>query len=90
MKTNNRTLYLLILLLLVGAAAYPIIKNLVGEKEEAETTPIISEQANQMLSSVNNIKMDVLVLDSPELTYLVDFTLPLLNIPIGKANPFAK
>jgi hypothetical protein len=90
MKTNNRTLYLLILLLLVGAAAYPFIRNLVGEMEGTEGAPVASEQLSDILGNINNIKMDISALNGPELAELVDFTLPLLNIPIGRSNPFAK
>lgn len=91
MKSNKRTLFLLILLLLVGAIGYPIIKGNIGSNvlETNNSEPIISEQVNQMLSGVMNAKLDPGVLNSSKLLYLHDFTVPLLGFPIGRANPFA-
>ena len=92
MKTNKRTLFLLLLLLLVGAVGYPIIKkNLGGDvTDTASSTPIISEKVTKMLDEISSSDINAETLNNSELSYLIDFSLPLLNIPVGKPNPFAK
>lgn len=88
--SNKRTIFLLILLLLVGALGYSIIYG--GEESTVLDTseePVISEQVNKMLNDITDAKLDTSVLSSPQLLELFDFSLPLIGVPIGRPNPFA-
>jgi hypothetical protein len=89
MKTNKRTLFLLVLLLLVGAVGYPMIKgNISSDILVDDNSPLISPATEKILSDVRNTELDASILNSSELSMLNDFTLPLINIPVGRENPF--
>lgn len=90
MKSNKRTIFLLLLLLLIGAVGYPILRSDPEEVSMSVTSePVISEEVNKMLNDVLAAKLDVSVLNSSELLGLNDLTLPLIGVPIGRQNPFA-
>ncbi len=90
MKKNKRTLLLLVLLILVAFFGLPVIKKNLGTEQKA-LIPDTSESSltDQILTDIQNASLDVSVLQSPVFSYLRDFTLPLINLPIGRANPFA-
>jgi hypothetical protein len=89
MKSNKRTMFLLILLLLIGAVGYPILKGGDGPDLEAVKEPVIDAGVSQMLNDLMGTKLDTSVLNGPELSGLTDFTLPLASLPVGRPNPFA-
>ena len=92
MKSNKRTLFLLIILILVGALSYPSIKSNFGIGESANEIvepTIVTGKVDELLSQIQATKLDVSLLESPTFTYLNDFSLPFIDIPIGRLNPFA-
>ena len=89
MKSNKRTIFLLILLLILGVVGYPIIMGNKKAPMPEAAQPILSDEENLMLTDITNATLDVSVLSSSELLGLSDFSLPLPGFPVGRANPFA-
>ena len=90
-KSNKRTIILLVILLILVMIGYPMIKGNSVEPlaSQASNEPIISEQVKKMLDDLTSAKLDISVLQSPELLELNDLTLPLIGVPVGRVNPFA-
>lgn len=90
MKSNKRTIILLVLLGLVGAAGIPIIKgNLSKTAEPISEAPFATDGVIKVLEEIQNLELNIALLESPKFRHLYDFSLPLVNIPIGRVNPFA-
>jgi hypothetical protein len=98
MKNNKRTIVLLVILLAVSALGYPIIRG--NKSSGGEDSPAVHvepgsdsasgyQSVSQLLNSVQSISLDAKIINNPDFRDLIDFTRPLINIPIGKANPFA-
>lgn len=87
---SKRTIFLIILLLIVGFIGYPIITSNTNPEDEAIiSTPLTSPEVKMILENMSTVSLDASIALSPEFIYLTDITLPLANIPIGKQNPFA-
>lgn len=80
----------MLLLIIVGAVGYPIIKKNLGGEVVVDngSTQIISPQINLLLTNIQKAKLDVSLLNNSQLSNLNDFSLPLPKIPVGKSNPF--
>ena len=90
MKSNNNrnTLLLLGLLCLVLAVSYPFLAKKQDDAAVVEERLSAVKDAVSLLDKVQGISLDFGILKSPELTYLKDISTPLLNLPVGRANPF--
>ena len=91
MNKNTRNIIILtILLAVLGYVSYPLFS------KQSEETAVSGEDrlaavevAVTLLNKIQAISFDFGILESPEFQSLKDITTPLLNLPVGRANPFA-
>ena len=88
-KNNRNTLILLALLGLVLVISYPYLNPKTEDTTVVENRLAAVEEAVTLLNKVQAISLDFGVFESREFGYLNDLTLPLLNLPVGRSNPFA-
>jgi hypothetical protein len=83
-----RTLILLGLLIFVLGVSYPILSKSTDPTTAEEQEAAVRE-AETLLAQVQAINLDFSVLQGNEFNHLKDITVPLLNLPVGRVNPFA-
>ena len=89
-KNNRNTLILLGLLVLVLAVSYPLLNKSSDTTDTTSTDQSAAVvEAQNTLAKMQGINIDFSIFDSSEFMHLIDITSPLLNLPVGRANPFA-
>jgi len=93
MKTgSNKRTQLLLGVLVVCVIAWFYTKNSGTEEiaqEGVEDNSALADQATVLLQRAESIKFDFSVLESKAFSSLINRNLPLLNLPVGRDNPFA-
>lgn len=89
--TNKRTMILLLLLVAVSAIAYPMLRG--DSATTAEDTElqdgVASDEVLSILTVLQSINLDTTVLSNKTFNSLLDFTMPLPVMSLGRLNPFA-
>lgn len=80
---------LLALLGVVLIVAYPYLNPSTDEATGEQERLAAVAEAVALLEKVQSISLDFGILESSEFDYLRDETTPLLNLPVGRVNPFA-
>jgi hypothetical protein len=86
MGSNKNTVILLGVLVLLLAVAYPFLtKN--SEPVDLASVPVGSDMSG-VLQQIDSVKFDMAILQNKVLQSLKNLTLPPLDLPVGKSNPF--
>ena len=91
-KSNKRTIFLFSILILSGIAWFLTRPTEVIENEtvaDNQTSAVESANAIALLQKTQSINFNFNFLDTPEFLQLIDRSTPLINLPIGRENPFA-
>ncbi len=90
MKNNSKTT--LVLLLVLGLVMFVAYYNSSSTSEKSGATEerlAAVQEVEVLLAKVQAISLDFAILESREFVYLKDQTSPILNLPVGRPNPFA-
>jgi hypothetical protein len=91
MTKNTRNIVILVILLaILGYVALPLF----SQEDAAVVTSnedrlAAVTEAVALLDQIQAINFDFQILETPEFKSLVDIATPLLNLPVGRSNPFA-
>lgn len=87
---NKRTFYLLGVLVILILAWFYTKQSGVDIAQDASSEDLaVVETANVLLAKAQSIKFDFSILESKAFSSLINRDLPLLNLPVGRENPFA-
>ena len=86
---NKRTLFLLLVLGVLLAIAYPMFRGDVSSDAPIIDQASVSEEVVIMLNKLQSVDLNISTLDNTAFTYLKDITTLPLTLPVGRENPFA-
>ncbi len=95
-SSKNPILIIVIIIVLAGAAYFyfsgtPSDDSALLTAEETAASTQVSAEAAQIITLLNqtrSLKIDIALFNSPLYRSLVDHTVPVIEQPVGKANPF--
>jgi len=93
-KSSMMPYVIIAIIVAIGLAAYfywngnstPVNNNL---QDTADSTEVVGSQVFQLLGKINAIKIDSAFFKGQTFSTLVDYSVSIPALPIGRSNPFA-
>lgn len=89
-KKNTRTNMLVILLIAIVIFGYKFLFVEPVDEFSFQENQAVMDRVTVLIQSIENINFDTDVINDPKFNSLKSIDTPLINIPLGKDNPFSQ
>ncbi len=89
-KKNTRTNMLVVLLIAIVIFGYKFLFVEPIDEFAFQENQATMDRVTVLIQSIENINFDTSVINDPKFNSLESIEIPLINLPLGKTNPFSQ